>query len=107
MIFRTGGPGKTRTSDLRFRKPLLYPAELRDHLANVQPMYIPFCRDKKCRDDCDLPALCFGPGKVFDVRSNALPAHDEHRHSVTFPVFCSDTFVSPFLGHGVGNAAGP
>ena len=25
-----GGPGKTRTSDLRFRKPLLYPAELRD-----------------------------------------------------------------------------
>ena len=27
----TGDPGKTRTSDLRFRKPLLYPAELRDH----------------------------------------------------------------------------
>ena len=26
----TGGPGKTRTCDLRFRKPLLYPAELRD-----------------------------------------------------------------------------
>ena len=25
-----GGPGKTRTCDLRFRKPLLYPAELRD-----------------------------------------------------------------------------
>ena len=28
---RTGGPERTRTSDLRFRKPLLYPAELRDH----------------------------------------------------------------------------
>jgi hypothetical protein len=27
-----GGPGKTRTSDLRFRKPLLYPAELRDQV---------------------------------------------------------------------------
>ena len=27
----TGGPERTRTSDLRFRKPLLYPAELRDH----------------------------------------------------------------------------
>src|SRR5579863_2714024 len=27
-----GGPGKTRTCDLRFRKPLLYPAELRDQL---------------------------------------------------------------------------
>ena len=26
----SGGPEKTRTSDLRFRKPLLYPAELRD-----------------------------------------------------------------------------
>ena len=27
---RTGGPDRTRTCDLRFRKPLLYPAELRD-----------------------------------------------------------------------------
>ena len=26
-----GDPGMTRTSDLRFRKPPLYPAELRDH----------------------------------------------------------------------------
>ncbi len=25
-----GGPDRTRTCDLRFRKPLLYPAELRD-----------------------------------------------------------------------------
>jgi hypothetical protein len=28
----TGGPDRTRTCDLRFRKPLLYPAELRDLL---------------------------------------------------------------------------
>jgi hypothetical protein len=28
--FPDGGPDKTRTCDLRFRKPLLYPAELRD-----------------------------------------------------------------------------
>jgi hypothetical protein len=27
-----GGPGLTRTGDLRFRKPLLYPAELRDQV---------------------------------------------------------------------------
>src|ERR1700722_10822847 len=27
---QSGGPERTRTSDLRFRKPLLYPAELRD-----------------------------------------------------------------------------
>jgi hypothetical protein len=24
-----GGPGRSRTADLRFRKPLLYPSELR------------------------------------------------------------------------------
>jgi hypothetical protein len=30
-----GGPGKTRTCDLRFRKPLLYPAELRDRLVLI------------------------------------------------------------------------
>jgi hypothetical protein len=30
-----GGPERTRTSDLRFRKPLLYPAELRDQEENV------------------------------------------------------------------------
>src|SRR5450830_354755 len=28
-----GGPERSRTSDLRFRKPLLYPAELRDRTA--------------------------------------------------------------------------
>src|SRR5262249_25117818 len=27
-----GGPERSRTSDLRFRKPLLYPAELRDRV---------------------------------------------------------------------------
>jgi hypothetical protein len=31
----TGGPERTRTSGLRFRKPLLYPAELRDHCVDV------------------------------------------------------------------------
>src|SRR5580700_8028419 len=30
-----GGPDRTRTCDLRFRKPLLYPAELRDREAIV------------------------------------------------------------------------
>src|SRR3982074_613194 len=29
---KTGDPGMTRTCDLRFRKPSLYPAELRDRL---------------------------------------------------------------------------
>lgn len=30
---RNGDPGMTRTCDLRFRKPPLYPAELRDRCA--------------------------------------------------------------------------
>ena len=29
-VWRIGGPGGSRTPDLRFRKPLLYPAELRN-----------------------------------------------------------------------------
>ena len=32
VIENVGGPGVSRTRDLRFRKPLLYPSELRGHL---------------------------------------------------------------------------
>jgi integrase len=32
LIERSGGPGQSRTADQRFRKPLLYPSELRGHL---------------------------------------------------------------------------
>jgi hypothetical protein len=32
IIEDNGGPGVSRTRDLRFRKPLLYPSELRGHL---------------------------------------------------------------------------
>src|SRR6266545_7056664 len=35
-----GGPDRTRTCDLRFRKPLLYPAELRDRLKNFVSGYL-------------------------------------------------------------------
>ena len=38
-----GGPERTRTSDLRFRKPLLYPAELRDqeeYVVSQAPFWI-------------------------------------------------------------------
>jgi hypothetical protein len=38
-----GGPGGSRTPDLRFRKPLLYPAELRDRIEIAST----FSRDKK------------------------------------------------------------
>ena len=33
---RDGGPGQSRTADLRFRKPLLYPSELRGRVYNQQ-----------------------------------------------------------------------
>jgi hypothetical protein len=33
VIENVGGPGVSRTRDLRFRKPLLYPSELRGHLS--------------------------------------------------------------------------
>jgi hypothetical protein len=32
VIEKTGGPGRSRTADLRFRKPTLYPSELRGHM---------------------------------------------------------------------------
>ena len=34
VIENYGGPGRSRTADQRFRKPLLYPTELRGHVEN-------------------------------------------------------------------------
>jgi hypothetical protein len=36
VIENAGGPGVSRTRDLRFRKPLLYPSELRGHLQKTE-----------------------------------------------------------------------
>jgi hypothetical protein len=33
--FETGGPGRSRTADLRFRKPSLYPSELRGRVSSL------------------------------------------------------------------------
>ena len=33
---RNGDPGPIRTADLRFRKPMLYPSELRGHMFRQQ-----------------------------------------------------------------------
>jgi hypothetical protein len=38
-LFAAGVPERIRTSDLRFRKPLLYPAELRGLLAGQAKVY--------------------------------------------------------------------
>ena len=44
----SGGPGVTRTLDLRFRKPLLYPSELQGHLGrNSRPFYFTCCNRNK------------------------------------------------------------
>ena len=37
VVENYGGPGVSRTRDLRFRKPLLYPSELRGH-CDVTPL---------------------------------------------------------------------
>jgi hypothetical protein len=34
-VMKTGGPGRSRTADLRFRKPSLYPSELRGLYMNT------------------------------------------------------------------------
>ena len=43
-----GAPGRNRTYDLRFRKPALYPAELREREPFAVPMSTPleFCGSK-------------------------------------------------------------
>ena len=38
FIGLNGTPDRIRTCDLRFRKPLLYPTELREHLADLQQL---------------------------------------------------------------------
>src|SRR6516165_5022493 len=38
-LIAAGGPDRIRTCDLRFRKPLLYPAELRDHVIGSQALF--------------------------------------------------------------------
>ena len=35
LVIKTGDPGGTRTTGLRFRKPPLYPAELRGHTPQI------------------------------------------------------------------------
>src|ERR1700704_4449732 len=40
-VSKTGDPGMTRTCDLRFRKPSLYPAELRDRISNINDLRCP------------------------------------------------------------------
>src|SRR5688572_6231750 len=68
---RFGGPGRTRTCDLRFRKPLLYPAELRSRsrtpkYAGSRALSIHLVgRDDRQRQRSD-------PDSVVDQRSGLL-----------------------------------
>jgi hypothetical protein len=66
VIENDGGPGVSRTRDLRFRKPLLYPSELRGRsfdcislqrcgrLLAVQELYM---HQKPCQKPCSTAAL--------------------------------------------------
>jgi hypothetical protein len=58
MLLR-GGPEGIRTPDLRFRKPLLYPAELRDRLATTSTTSRPFEKLQiERRQPCSNPPAC-------------------------------------------------
>src|ERR1700719_1809497 len=64
-----GGPERTRTSDLRLRKPLLYPTELRDQNENFGVDFL----------GCSFPSLNVGSYSIYLSRqpyssvSTALP----------------------------------
>ncbi len=63
-------PGRTRTFDLRFRKPMLYPAELR------APEILTVCSIRISASPCQLPTrskrvLCKYYGVITHVISNA------------------------------------
>ncbi len=52
---KTGSPGQIRTADLRFRKPLLYPSELRGHaLESIRNHQASFCTAQLLRTNCVL-----------------------------------------------------
>ena len=84
----TGGPGKTRTCDLRFRKPLLYPAELRDRFeetiayqiqpeapASIWQFHVPRLNPAPCGHDAEDLALSASPGNTASrpaKRSSAI-----------------------------------
>ena len=60
-----GDPGKTRTSDLRFRKPSLYPAELRDR--GYRPSI--FSRDIASRPGA---TAAWTPQGIFDLEPGSV-----------------------------------
>jgi hypothetical protein len=62
LLFWYGDPGKIRTCDLRFRKPLLYPSELRGHPSDsLQVSIHPIPRPTRST----YPALTSDPGRYY------------------------------------------
>jgi hypothetical protein len=70
VIDKNGGPGVSRTRDLRFRKPLLYPSELRGRMDLVYscPLPVPHPHEKTAihRESADL-----GTGSIITSVSPA------------------------------------
>jgi hypothetical protein len=75
-----GDPGMTRTCDLRFRKPSLYPAELRDR----SPADIGGCFQAEYQSEVFIASLSGLPRDDFNA--SASPCHERcivdlfHRH---------------------------
>ena len=66
QVFLVGGHGRTRTFDPRFRKPVLYPAELRDQISERDGCRPPFQRpgSQGC-EFCDPLGALYSP--VLDI----------------------------------------
>src|ERR1700709_2150229 len=57
---KTGDPGMTRTCDLRFRKPSLYPAELRDRRTPARGQLKILISERSCIRHPDYPRIWSG-----------------------------------------------
>ena len=92
---RNGGPGQSRTADQRFRKPLLYPSELRGrhdhHFFNL--VYngcalinsLAGCRDAEAARQSTGSALFHGCGPCILLLRNLLTSAADPSHKL----FCS------------------
>ena len=58
MFRNGGGPGQSRTADQRFRKPLLYPSELRGHLCGYLLLVFQFTTAKFDASNVSVAVRC-------------------------------------------------
>ena len=100
MLMSNGDPGRIRTCDLRLRRPVLYPAELRDLTIRTRPYHYALGRES-CyfmilKIALDLRGTCNGLKLLMRPRLNTVKA--EIIRVGNLAALC---FVR--LNHAVGN----